>query len=997
MLVTLVRGSGYVLPLSKKTVRPNEIVEINDAEWQKVKLSKRFRVLPEDTQPAADGLAGLGLVVGSIKEPDKHLPKDWSGKSICVKCCGGVGDAVIAHSVITSLKSKDCYVAAAVRDQYVDFFQKFVASDETIAGSQTNDLKVRERFDIMLDASYTLTTREGHSREGKLEETNYYRAMHDKLGINEKVRLPQVEFDRRQLAKLRESMPENRPIVALHAGASNPIRRWLNDYWTRLAYMLRDAGCQVIFMGAGDDFSFDDKGILSAEGISHGLHDQMAMLHMCDYFIGNDSCFAHFAGILSKPGIVLFFASTPEAVISEYPLLKEYHMFDELNVVPSRQLKNDDVNAVACMKCMTPERVFAQIDRRLLETADKNVADRGVKEEVLMPRMQPVNKTRLLVVGPVFGQFGGGEIATASLLKELGKWFDITTFSLEEQAGKGLLSVKQLEKELPEHDVLLWYAWGQPVQAAIQRLPHSCLRIRWCHTEQEAEVFRLRAGAKYEDACVVVSPNIANAEHGENIFWIPNGVDESRFPETVERAQISFANDDPIVGYIGRMDSQKHPRWLIENCEKIGINLVLVGCSPRDIDTMKQWAKQTDTTDRIRLFARTTDVAKFYDALDLSVLVSDYEGMPLQPLEAAYMGVPSICTRVGCLEKVFTDREDILFTERTVESMQKAIADWKENPTIGPNAKKLVSENYVVSKQAETFRKLIHRLMGETWPEEVRKGEILIRRKFGAGDVIMTSSLRRKVREMFPDANIAFETTEVFEQFVELDPHVDEIIHSKRRADLVCNCSYYDCWKGQKQHAADAIGGGQDLDLYLPDEVIERVRGELGLLTLEKTVGIWPYQNNQSIYMVKQWPNEFWEELCNRLHDEGIETVQLGAVFEERLPFIKHDFRQGPIVDSLASLACVDLVVCIDCVAQHACKAMDQPCVVLWGGSNEPWLTGYSDQTNLKTSDSFSCWASVCASTYRSESCCKEAGRCMRGLSVDTVKDAILNHGRIKR
>jgi hypothetical protein len=83
---------------------------------------------------------------------------------------------------------------------------------------------------------------------------------------------------------------------------------------------------------------FNAEGISKMSDETEDLVLQAEVLGNCDYFIGNDSGFAHIAGVLNVPGLVLFFSTAAEDVIHAYPRLKGVDVYERSNVKPSRSL-----------------------------------------------------------------------------------------------------------------------------------------------------------------------------------------------------------------------------------------------------------------------------------------------------------------------------------------------------------------------------------------------------------------------------------------------------------------------------------------------------------------------------------------------------------------------------------------------------------------------------------------------------------------------------------
>jgi hypothetical protein len=256
---------------------------------------------------------------------------------------------------------------------------------------------------------------------------------------------------------------------------------------------------------------------------------------------------------------------------------------------------------------------------------------------------------------------------------------------------------------------------------------------------------------------------------------------------------------------------------------------------------------------------------------------------------------------------------------------------------------------------------------GKTWPKSVQNGAIrFIPQYHGAGDVIMATALLKKARDMFPKAELIFQCKR---QFACLLP--DYVMHeplgeSAREVQEEIVVSYYDCW--QDGESALARMGGVAEDMFLPELPTVEVS--------EKSVGFWVRQGSNP-NKIKEWDDENWKELAFNLSRRGFTCYQLGGI-EDNLILsgdIK-DLRKEALVDSLGTLAAVDVVVTIDGVAQHACRALDKQAIVLWGGSCTPEVIGYPEHVNLTPEHGKRCWGSVCQSTYQQGDCCGD-GSCM--------------------
>jgi glycosyltransferase involved in cell wall biosynthesis len=121
---------------------------------------------------------------------------------------------------------------------------------------------------------------------------------------------------------------------------------------------------------------------------------------------------------------------------------------------------------------------------------------------------------------------------------------------------------------------------------------------------------------------------------------------------------------------------------------------------------------------RIRFFGSRDDVASFMQAADIFVMTSKTEGTPAVVLEAGYMGLPVVATRVGGLpECVFEDVTGVLIDPDSEEEMAREIrrvaSDSELRSKLGENAKRWVRENLVIDQVADRYLEFYRKVRGD--------------------------------------------------------------------------------------------------------------------------------------------------------------------------------------------------------------------------------------------------------------------------------------------
>jgi glycosyltransferase involved in cell wall biosynthesis len=131
----------------------------------------------------------------------------------------------------------------------------------------------------------------------------------------------------------------------------------------------------------------------------------------------------------------------------------------------------------------------------------------------------------------------------------------------------------------------------------------------------------------------------------ERIRLCPNGVDLERFRPVQRSRETSLA-----LGTVGGMRPEKNQALLLDTfarcqCREVS-RLILVGDGP-DRPALEERASKPDLAERVSFAGHTTDTSGAYENLDIFVLSSRTEQMPLVVLEAMASGLPIVSTHVG--------------------------------------------------------------------------------------------------------------------------------------------------------------------------------------------------------------------------------------------------------------------------------------------------------------------------------------------------------------
>ncbi len=137
---------------------------------------------------------------------------------------------------------------------------------------------------------------------------------------------------------------------------------------------------------------------------------------------------------------------------------------------------------------------------------------------------------------------------------------------------------------------------------------------------------------------------------GRDFTVIPNAVDPLgfRFSEAVrqrKREELSIS-DNFVVGHIGRMSYQKNHEFLLCLFAELIKNrsdarLLLVGTGEKEKE-LKEKVVSLGITSSVLFLGNRSDVQELYQAMDIFILPSHFEGIPLVGIEAQFAGLPCL-------------------------------------------------------------------------------------------------------------------------------------------------------------------------------------------------------------------------------------------------------------------------------------------------------------------------------------------------------------------
>lgn len=207
--------------------------------------------------------------------------------------------------------------------------------------------------------------------------------------------------------------------------------------------------------------------------------------------------------------------------------------------------------------------------------------------------------------------------------------------------------------------------------------------------------------------------------------FIKNGIDAEKFKyseslRTEVRKELGLSCSDYCIGHVGRFDPQKNHEYLIKvfiEYSKVDQSAKLVLAGPlltEDIVAkVKEEIKNNNLNDRVLLLGARNDANRLYQAMDVFVLPSLYEGLPIVGVESQCAGLPCLFSdQISKQVKVLDSTKFISITDDSIQSWVdalKEVKNVKSDRNIGFKA--IVDNGFVMEREIKKIEEnLIHNI-----------------------------------------------------------------------------------------------------------------------------------------------------------------------------------------------------------------------------------------------------------------------------------------------
>lgn len=292
-------------------------------------------------------------------------------------------------------------------------------------------------------------------------------------------------------------------------------------------------------------------------------------------------------------------------------------------------------------------------------------------------------------------------------------------------------SVKQLRKLFSRirPSIIVAHDYRAIILSLIARrgfsIPLISVAHGWTGQSQRVKIYEFieRFAFKLADRVVAVSePKLRELQKQGLAFpklaLIENGValpEPDGASDTDLREQLGIERSEILIGAVGRLSIEKGHKFFLDTAARLRrshpeAKYVLVGDGPLRAE-LQRLAIHLGIQDIFFFVGWISDMEAVYRSLDIFMLPSLTEGLPMALLEAMSYGIPSIATTVGGVPNVIeTNVSGLLATPGNSDSLtlalRKLLVDGSLRHRIKAASRKTICERYSLARYASDFKQL---------------------------------------------------------------------------------------------------------------------------------------------------------------------------------------------------------------------------------------------------------------------------------------------------
>lgn len=209
---------------------------------------------------------------------------------------------------------------------------------------------------------------------------------------------------------------------------------------------------------------------------------------------------------------------------------------------------------------------------------------------------------------------------------------------------------------------------------------------------------------------------------------IDNGIDIDRLSKEIQveaiKKELGLPENSKVVGTIGRLGDEKGQIYLLRAAQGVvqrekSVRFLVVGDGHLR-EYLKEEATKLGIADSVTFTGYRQDIPELLSVMDLFVLPSIKEALPMALLEALAARKAVIATRVGGVPKVIGNNENgVLIEAKDIRRLEKAIIDLlnneKKRTRLGNEGRMKVEREFSSSSMCRKYFAVYQELVSNRW------------------------------------------------------------------------------------------------------------------------------------------------------------------------------------------------------------------------------------------------------------------------------------------
>ncbi|MGA2916034.1 MAG: glycosyltransferase [Sedimentisphaerales bacterium] len=497
------------------------------------------------------------------------------------------------------------------------------------------------------------------------------------------------------------------------------------------------------------------------------------------------------------------------------------------------------------------------------------------------------------------------------------------------------------------------------------------------------------------DRILTVSEAVKNDVLQNNTFLplvkvinLGNSIDYDYFASAVYdkqtvRKKFNVPLDSFVFATAGRLAATKGQEYLLEAfagvVKKFNNAQLLIAGEGELKNELEKQVSSFGCKANIRFLGQVDNMPEFYRAIDTFVLPSIAEGLPRTLLEAIVSGVFCITSNVGGIPEILDNgRFGLLVPPKDTNALANAMLaavnmPQQEKSAIISAAKEHIKINYSHNCLIKKVEKIYDALVVEKIRHTGKEVYIFI--GHGFGDNLMATAVIAGIKKEYPDTRIFVLTKRRWEVF-ENNPNVAACYNARKmmkkfpeiykKAILLSEYTYADFRNAKEvkhmiDRMYDLIGINVQNRIYQPEIYLTQKELDYRHCRLQRLsrplVAVAPSGKITTKIPNKFYAIEKWLRLAALLKKANITVIQVGDKREGPLLEGARNWRNLGYRKTASVLRHCDAIITHVSGIMHLATAVGTPCITIYGGTEDPLVSGYPCNINITTDLPCSpCW-----------------------------------------